>query len=73
MKITLYLPIHHGVNCLNTALPQTHHQPPHPSGIAIGALSIQDGRVFGMAQAIRALEQGGFDFMLLTETKIYTE
>ena len=36
-------------------------------------LNIQDGRVIGLEQAIRAVKRGGFDIMLMTETKIQTE
>ena len=32
-------------------------------------MNIQDGWVFGLAQAIRSVERGGFDIMILTETK----
>ena len=35
--------------------------------------TIQDGRGFGLAQAIWALECGGFNVMLLTEKNIHTE
>ena len=48
------------------------YRPPRPPGIAIGTLNISDGQFFGLAQAIRAVERGGFDVMLLTETKIST-
>ena len=52
----------------------THcRRPPHPPGIAIRTLNIWDGRGFGLAQAIWAVEHGGFDVMLLTETKIQSE
>ena len=36
-------------------------------------LNIQDGRVIGLEQAIRAVKRGGFDIMLMTEKKIQTE
>ena len=36
-------------------------------------LNIQDGRGFRLVQAIRKVEHGGFDIMLLTKTKIQTE
>ena len=35
-------------------------------------LNIRNGRVFGIAQVVREVELGGFDFMVLTETKIST-
>ena len=41
--------------------------------IAIATLNIRDGRGLGLAQAIQELECGGFDNMLLMDTKIQTE
>ena len=41
-----------------------------PPGIAIRTLNIWDGWEFGLAQAIQAVEHGGLDVMVLTETNI---
>ena len=48
-------------------------RPPCPPGLAIGTPNIWNDRSFGLAQAIWAVECGGFDIILLTETKIQTE
>ena len=64
-------PIHHGANRLHTA--PTRCQTQCPPGLDIGTLNIQDGRGFGLAQAIRAVERGVFDMMLLTDTYIQSE
>ena len=69
MLITFSRPILHGSNRLHTA-PLTS---PHPTGIAIGTLNIQDGMGFGLAQSIRAVERKGLDLVILTETNIQTE
>ena len=70
MTFIFYRLIPHGAGRLHTAPPR--RRPPHPTRIAIRALNILDGRGFGLAQAIWAVERGGFDVMLLTETKIST-
>ena len=68
MPITFYQTIHHGTNRQHTAPPPPRHRPSYPPGLAIRTLNIRDGRGFGLAQAIRALELSGFDLMLLTDT-----
>ena len=50
-----------------------HRRPPLPPRLTIGTLNIRYGWGFGLAQAIREVERGGFDMMLLTETKIQSE
>ena len=49
------------------AIPDTHKVS------SSGTLNIRDGWGFRLAQAIRAVERGGFDVMLLTKTKIQLE
>ena len=62
-----------GADYLHTAPSPSHHRPPCPLGLAIGALNIQDFRGFVLAQAIRAVEYGGFDVMLLKEKITQTD
>ena len=73
MTLTFSQPILHGANRLHTEAPPPCLRPPHPPGISIKKLNIQDGHVFGLVQSIQAVERGGFDVMLLTETNIYME
>ena len=73
MPFTFSQPILHGADCLyKTSLPP-HTRPPHPRGLAIGTLNIWDGREFGLAQAIWAMDCRGIEFMLLKYTKIQKE
>ena len=70
MPLTFSQQIYHGDDRLQTALPLPRHWPQCPPGLTIGTLKILDGRGFGMAQAIWAVERGFFDVMLLTKTEI---
>ena len=72
MPLTFSRPIPHGSDRLHTATPPLCRQPQHPPRLSIRTLNICDVQVFGLAQAIRVVERGGFDVMLLTETKIST-
>ena len=69
IPLTFYRPILRGSDLLHTAPPLPRLCPPHPPGLAIRTIIIQNGRGFGLAQAIQAVECRGFDVMLLTETK----
>ena len=51
----------------------TRPRPPFPAGLAIGTLNTWGGKGFGLTQAIQEVEHGGFDVMLLIETKIQVE
>ena len=73
MPLTFSQPILHVAGRLHTAPPPLRRPPPCPPGLTIGALNLRDGQGFGLAQAIQAVEHGGFDVMILTETKIQTE
>ena len=73
MPLTFSRTILHGANSLITLLPLLRRRPPLPPGLVIGTLNRRDGWGFGLVQAIRAVERGGFDVMLLKETKIQTE
>ena len=73
MSLTFSRPILHGANRLHMAVPPPHRRPSRPPGIAIGTLIIQDGKGFGVAQAIRMMERRGLDVMLLTEKNIQTK
>ena len=70
MYICLTLPIIHSGDHFHTApLPPRCH-PLRPHGLSLGTFDIQDGQGFGLAQAIRVVEYGGFDMMVLTKTEI---
>ena len=73
MPLTVSWLILHGTNWLHKVLPPPCCQPPPSPRLTIGALNIWYGWGFGLAQVIQALERGGINVMLLTETKIMTE
>ena len=73
MPITFPRPICHGLNHLHMALPPPHCRTPHSPRLSIGTLNIRYDKGFGLAQSIQAVERGGFDIMLLMDTKIQTE
>ena len=66
MPLQFTQPIHHGLDPLHTTPPQ----PKRPPGLNIGTYNIRDGRAYGLPQAIRAVQLGNYDFMVVTETKI---
>ena len=72
MSLTFYPPIPHGANHPHTAPPPSRLWPQLPYGIVIGTLNIWDGQGFSLAQAIKEVERGVFDVMLLTNMKIST-
>ena len=72
MPFTFYQPTPPGADRLHTAPPPLRSRPLRSPGTAIKTLSIRYGQGFGMAQAIQALERGGFNVMILTYTKIST-
>ena len=72
MPLEFSRPIPHGADWLYTAPPPPRCQPSHTTRLVIGKFNIQDGRDFGLAQAIWAVDRGGFDMMILTETNIST-
>ena len=72
MPISFTLLIQHGANQLHLVLTLPRHRPPHPPGLTIGMLNIRYGRAFGIVQAVRAVELGRFDLMVLTGTNIST-
>ena len=73
MPLTFSQLILHGANRLNTPPPPPLRRPPCQTRLAIGTLKIRDGRGLRLVQAIRAVEIGGVEVMLMTETKIQTE
>ena len=73
MPLTFSRPISHGADHLHTPPSLSCRRPGRLPRITIGTLDIWDGWGFSLAQAIRAVERGGFDVMLLTETKIQSE
>ena len=62
--------ISHGRDRLHMAPPPPCERTPRPRGIFLGILNIRDGRCYGILQSIRAVHIGGFDLMILMETKI---
>ena len=72
MHIYFACPIRHDSNRLHLVPPPPHCRPPHRPNISIGALNIRNGRVFGIPQAVLAVELGGFKLMFLTDMKIST-
>ena len=73
ISLTFSQPIPPGAECLHMAPPPPRHWPQRPPGITIRTINIRYCRRFGLAQAIREVERGGFDVMLLTKTKIQSE
>ena len=61
--------IRHGRDCLHLAPVPPLLRPPPPLRLFIGTYNILYGRGFGIDQDIRAVQVGGFDLMVLTETK----
>ena len=73
MQLNFPQPIFYGSERLHTAPSPPHQHPTHQPGLAIGALNIQDDRVFGVWQAIWVVERWGVDVMVLKETNIQSE
>ena len=61
--------LHHGSDWLNTTPPPLCH-PPYPIGLNLVTCNIRDGRGFRLPQAIRAVQIGNYNLILMTETKI---
>ena len=61
---------HHGGDRLHSAVPPPRRRPPRPQVLSIGDLNIRDGPGFEIEQAIRAVQIGGFNLMILTETEV---
>jgi hypothetical protein len=59
-------PIHHGTDPLGKPNPQKAR----PPGLNLGTLNIRDGQSSGLAMAIREFQQGNYDIVVATETKI---
>ena len=70
MTITFNWPIIHGGDHPHSAPPPPRRRKPCPQGLSIGIYNIRDGQGFRLAQAIRAVQVGGFNLMVLTETKV---
>ena len=68
MPITSSRPTSQGAGCLNTVLPLPHHQTPLPPDPDIGKNS-RNGRGYGLAHAIWAVEHGGLDLMETSRTE----
>ena len=60
----------HGRERLNSAPPPLRRQPSLPQGLSIETYNIRNGRGFEISQAIRVVQVGGFDLMILMETKV---
>ena len=70
MVICFTQPIWNVGDFLHLVLPPLQCRPPHLMGINLGTYSIRDGCGFRLYQAIRDVEQGNYDLMLLTEKNI---
>ena len=62
--------IWHDVDHLHSAPAPLRRGPPLPLGLNLGMYTIQDGRGFGLPQAIRAIEQGNYYLVIFMETNI---
>ena len=60
--------IRHGRDCLHMVAPPCRSL--RPRRLYLGNYRIRNGRGSGIAQAIRVARIGGFDLMILTETRI---
>ena len=70
MPICFTLPLRHVSDRLHTAPPQPRRRLPHPLGINLGTYNIRDDCGFAPSQAIRAVQIGNYNLVLLTEKKI---
>ena len=68
MPICFTHQIRHGAYSLYSKLSPCRLR--RPLGINLGTNNIWDGRGFAPPQAIRAVEQGNYDLMILVETKV---
>jgi hypothetical protein len=55
------------------SMPLLAPKPPRPPGLVLGTLNIRDGRSSGLAIAIWEFQQGNYDIVVATETKIQDE
>ena len=65
--------IHHGSNWPRTALTPPRHRTTLPPGLNLQMYNIQDGQGFSLPQAIRSMQIGKYNLMLMTKTKIMDE
>ena len=72
MPISFTCPIRHGTDQLHSTAAALRRRPLYPTGLAIETFNIRNEMGFGLAQAARAVELGGFDFMIPTKTNIST-
>ena len=70
MPICFTQPICHGGDCLHMATAPPRRWTPLPRGLSLGSFNIRDIQGFRLAQSIQVVYIGGFDLMILTETKI---
>ena len=63
-------PISHDGDRLNMAPPPIRRWPPRPWRLFLGTYNIRDGREPRLGQAVWYARIGGFDLMILMETKI---
>ena len=60
----------HGSYLFHTPPPPFRLRPPLPYGLSLRTYNIRNGWGFGLTQAIRVVQIGGFDIIILTDTKI---
>ena len=63
-------PIHHGRYRFHLAPLTLRRRPPRPRRLSIGTFNIRNGWGFRITHAIRAVQIGGFDLMILMDTKV---
>ena len=70
MPVTFNLTILHCRNHLHLMAAMPRCRSPQPRVLSIGTYNIRNVNGFGIAQAIWAVQVGGFNLMVLTETKV---
>ena len=70
MVICYTEPVRHDGDHLNLVLLTPQHRLPRYMGLNLGKYNIWYGRGFVLPQTIHTVEQGNYNFILLTETKI---
>ena len=70
MSICFTQTIRHGGDHLHSDPPPPHRRPLHPQGLYIGTFNIHIGQGFRIMQDIQVVQIGGFDLIVLTETKV---
>ena len=70
ISICLTLPLYHVIDRLHTTVLYPWRQLPCPPGLSLRTYNILYGYGFGLPQAIRAVQIGNYDVILMIETNI---